>query len=397
MRRSSPRSRRTRRSSRALPRGRQRARHRRAGHQGHRARRRRQGRRLRDERQVRRRDRQVPRGDGRALGFSLEELAAAALRAERASTISSMCTVFAESEVTGLVHRGEDRGAIARGLHESIASGRSLRSSAWVQVRRSCSRGGSRRTRRWWRWCAAGSAATCSCRVRRDDSQIVGAYGAALCAQGGPSDGQHVADDEGLCSRPRGVPSRSRSRTSGSESTPRTRGGRSIRAGWSTRTFACGSPTARRCTGVVTARASSRAGDPEPRQAADVPVQLRPGRDRRRRLVPLHAVRPGGPHAGRLQARRGRADGRVPRRPPTWIDGVLDTRGQHVEALRGLPVPDAIHQVKRALNGRGRRSRRSSRPRPRRSTSSGSPRCGGCRSLQSSGRTATRRPSRLAQ
>jgi activator of 2-hydroxyglutaryl-CoA dehydratase len=32
-----------------------------------------------------------------------------------------MCTVFAESEVTGLVHRGEDRGRIAHGLHESIA------------------------------------------------------------------------------------------------------------------------------------------------------------------------------------------------------------------------------------------------------------------------------------
>jgi len=32
-----------------------------------------------------------------------------------------MCTVFAESEVTGLVHRGEDRGRIARGLHQSIA------------------------------------------------------------------------------------------------------------------------------------------------------------------------------------------------------------------------------------------------------------------------------------
>lgn len=39
--------------------------------------------------------------------------------------------------------------------------------------------------------------------------------------------------------------------------------------------------------------------------------------------------------------------------PLTWIDGVLDTRGQHIEPLRGLPVPDAIHQVKRALNGKG--------------------------------------------
>jgi predicted CoA-substrate-specific enzyme activase len=56
----------------------------------------------------------------RALGFSLEEMAAYSLAATGDVQISSMCTVFAESEVTGLVHRGVDRGLIARGLHESI-------------------------------------------------------------------------------------------------------------------------------------------------------------------------------------------------------------------------------------------------------------------------------------
>lgn len=39
--------------------------------------------------------------------------------------------------------------------------------------------------------------------------------------------------------------------------------------------------------------------------------------------------------------------------PLTWRDGMLDTRGHHIEPLRGLPVPDAIHQVKRSINGRG--------------------------------------------
>jgi activator of 2-hydroxyglutaryl-CoA dehydratase len=34
---------------------------------------------------------------------------------------TDVASVFAESEVTGLVHKGEDRGRIARGLHESIA------------------------------------------------------------------------------------------------------------------------------------------------------------------------------------------------------------------------------------------------------------------------------------
>lgn len=39
--------------------------------------------------------------------------------------------------------------------------------------------------------------------------------------------------------------------------------------------------------------------------------------------------------------------------PLKWADGELDTRGMHVDELRGLPIPDAIHQVKRALNGKG--------------------------------------------
>ena len=56
-----------------------------------------------------------------ALGFELEALGPAALVADEGVKVSSMCTVFAESEVTGLVHRGEDRGRISRGLHESIA------------------------------------------------------------------------------------------------------------------------------------------------------------------------------------------------------------------------------------------------------------------------------------
>jgi len=55
-----------------------------------------------------------------ALGFTLDELADAALLADSGIQVSSMCTVFAESEVTGLVHRGVDRGRIARGLHESV-------------------------------------------------------------------------------------------------------------------------------------------------------------------------------------------------------------------------------------------------------------------------------------
>jgi (R)-2-hydroxyacyl-CoA dehydratese activating ATPase len=55
-----------------------------------------------------------------ALGFTLQEMAESASAAPAGLQISSMCTVFAESEVTGLVHKGEDRGRIARGLHDAI-------------------------------------------------------------------------------------------------------------------------------------------------------------------------------------------------------------------------------------------------------------------------------------
>lgn len=43
-----------------------------------------------------------------ALGFTLEEFSQAALGAEKAVKINSMCTVFAESEVVSLLHKGPD-------------------------------------------------------------------------------------------------------------------------------------------------------------------------------------------------------------------------------------------------------------------------------------------------
>jgi len=56
----------------------------------------------------------------RALGFSIEDFGRAALSASKDLHISSMCTVFAESEVTSLIAKGEDRQEIARGLHTSV-------------------------------------------------------------------------------------------------------------------------------------------------------------------------------------------------------------------------------------------------------------------------------------
>ena len=56
-----------------------------------------------------------------ALGFSIEAFGQAALKAQKNLTINSMCTVFAESEVTTLIARGEDPLEIAKGLHSAVA------------------------------------------------------------------------------------------------------------------------------------------------------------------------------------------------------------------------------------------------------------------------------------
>jgi activator of 2-hydroxyglutaryl-CoA dehydratase len=56
----------------------------------------------------------------RTLGFTIEAFGDEALLAENDIAISSMCTVFAESEVTSLIARGRERREIALGLHSSV-------------------------------------------------------------------------------------------------------------------------------------------------------------------------------------------------------------------------------------------------------------------------------------
>lgn len=55
-----------------------------------------------------------------ALGFDLEDFGQEARRGQNHLTINSMCTVFAESEVTSLVAEGKDRRDIALALHSSV-------------------------------------------------------------------------------------------------------------------------------------------------------------------------------------------------------------------------------------------------------------------------------------
>jgi predicted CoA-substrate-specific enzyme activase len=55
-----------------------------------------------------------------ALHYPLADFGKAALQTQKAERISSMCTVFAESEVISLLTRGARREEVALGIHEAV-------------------------------------------------------------------------------------------------------------------------------------------------------------------------------------------------------------------------------------------------------------------------------------
>ena len=58
----------------------------------------------------------------RALEVDLDHFGTFSLKADMPAKISSLCTVFAESEVISLISKGEKRENIIAGIHESIAA-----------------------------------------------------------------------------------------------------------------------------------------------------------------------------------------------------------------------------------------------------------------------------------
>ena len=58
----------------------------------------------------------------RALEVDINDFGEVSLEADTPARISSLCTVFAESEVISLISKGEKRENIIAGIHESIAS-----------------------------------------------------------------------------------------------------------------------------------------------------------------------------------------------------------------------------------------------------------------------------------
>lgn len=55
------------------------------------------------------------------LGIPVEEMGELSMKAERAEEVSSICAVFAESEVISHIHRGIPRDHILAGVHSSVA------------------------------------------------------------------------------------------------------------------------------------------------------------------------------------------------------------------------------------------------------------------------------------
>jgi predicted CoA-substrate-specific enzyme activase len=115
-----------------------------------------------------------------ALEIDLEQLGTASLKHKKSVVISSMCTVFAESEVISLIAEGYPKEDILNGLHQAIAS----RVSAMVQslhVENSITLGGGVAKN-----AGVVQALEQNLKVKMrvpPEPQIIAALGAAVCAQ----------------------------------------------------------------------------------------------------------------------------------------------------------------------------------------------------------------------
>jgi predicted CoA-substrate-specific enzyme activase len=117
----------------------------------------------------------------RTLGMSMEDMSAAGLRWHEDITISSMCTVFAESEVVTLVAQNREVGDIVHGLNNSVASKITALVSRVGGEERYIITGGVARNEGVVR--AIGEHLGAELYVC-PEAQICGAYGAALYAAG---------------------------------------------------------------------------------------------------------------------------------------------------------------------------------------------------------------------
>jgi predicted CoA-substrate-specific enzyme activase len=117
----------------------------------------------------------------RALHCDLIEISALALESNSPVTITQQCSVFAESEVVGLLNTGGDRRDIAAGIHNSIASRLYGMLNRVGIIPDLIFSGGCARNNALRRALEAKTGQTIV--QLSEDPQIVGALGAALFAQ----------------------------------------------------------------------------------------------------------------------------------------------------------------------------------------------------------------------
>ena len=116
----------------------------------------------------------------KTLGYDLEEFGEEALKAQGNIQINSMCTVFAQSEVTSLLARRQKREDIARGIHMAILN-RTLSLLKRVSTESDIVFAGGVAKNPCIKY-LLGDALGCEVKVPKDP-QMLGAYGAAIIAQ----------------------------------------------------------------------------------------------------------------------------------------------------------------------------------------------------------------------
>ena len=116
----------------------------------------------------------------KTLGYELDELGTQALKGEGSIQINSMCTVFAQSEVTSLLARRQKREDIARGIHMAILN-RTLSLLKRVSTEPDIVFAGGVAKSPCLKY-LVGEALGCEVKVP-ENPQMVGAFGAAIIAQ----------------------------------------------------------------------------------------------------------------------------------------------------------------------------------------------------------------------
>ncbi|MGD0915235.1 MAG: acyl-CoA dehydratase activase [Thermodesulfobacteriota bacterium] len=116
----------------------------------------------------------------KTLGYDLEEFGREALSADGNIQINSMCTVFAQSEVTSLLAKRQKREDIARGIHMAILN-RTLSLMKRVSTTPDIVFAGGVAKNPCLIY-LLGDALGCEVKIP-EDPQMVGAYGAAIIAQ----------------------------------------------------------------------------------------------------------------------------------------------------------------------------------------------------------------------